>query len=597
MPESIVNVAAYKFVPLDRLLERRESLRSLCTELKLKGTILLSNEGINLFVAGTKPQVDALVDHLRSDAALADLPTKESPSDHQPFNRMLIKIKKEIIAFGVEGIEPAAYTSRKMTPVELRDRLTSDDPPVLLDVRNTYETRLGSFQDAVTLDIEHFRQFPNAVQQLPADLRQKPIVMFCTGGIRCEKAGPFMEQQGFRDVYQLDGGILKYFEDCQNDHYKGECFVFDQRVSVDSALRETETTQCYGCQMPLTVAEQQHPNYVPGSSCPYCYQEPEEQQQALIEQRRHEITAAVTPLPGSQPYTNRRPIFVTAKDDKSRLLDFLSRSFPFSERHEWAERIDAGLLLRHDHPMVANDIIRAGDRLEHHFPNTTEPDINGDIELLYEDEWLIGVNKPAPLPMHPCGRFNRNSLVRILEQVYHPLKLRPAHRLDANTTGVVVLSLKQEVARKLQPDFEAGNIHKTYLALTQGHPAAENFVCEAPISTHSMEAGARTIDADGLSARTEFETLERRSDGTALLLVRPITGRTNQIRLHLWHLGIPICGDGMYLRGRVIGQKQTLAIGEQPLCLHAWRLEFDHPVTDHGMLLQSPRPDWAKSSG
>ncbi len=594
MPQ-IWNIAAYKFVALDRLTERQEDLRSRCREWELKGTILLSPEGINLFVAGTERQVGLLLEHLRQEPALADLEIKQSPSDRQPFNRMLVKVKKEIITFGKEGIAPAEYTSRKMAPQELQERLGSSAPPVLLDVRNTYETRLGTFKDAVRLDIDHFRQFPAAVEQLPEEFKSRPIVMFCTGGIRCEKAGPFMEQQGFQEVYQLDGGILKYFEECQDAHYEGDCFVFDQRVTVDSSLTETETTQCYRCQEPLTVAEQAQPSYVPGESCPYCYQKPDDKLAALLASRQAKIVEVTNPLPGSQPYTNRRPIYVAAKNDNRRLLDFLSELFPFSSREAWAERIEAGYLRRHSHPLIANDIVRAGDELEHVFPNTTEPDVNADIRILYEDEWLIGVHKPAPLPMHPCGRFNRNSLVRILGEVY-PFKLRPAHRLDANTSGVVVFSLKQIAAQKLQPQFEkSGNIHKTYLAKVAGHPPEDEFSCDAGISAASVEAGARTIDADGLPARTEFHTLERFEDGTSLLQVHPITGRTNQIRLHLWHLGWPIVGDPMYLAGGHLAAKQTLSTDDPPLCLHAWQIEFDHPMTDESMTLRAPKPDWAGS--
>jgi predicted sulfurtransferase len=187
---------------------------------------------------------------------------------------MLVRLKKEIIAFGVEGIDPARRTSPKLSARELKQWLDEGRPVTLLDTRNDYEVRLGTFRHALPIGVDHFRDFPAAVRRLPDTLKEQPIVMFCTGGIRCEKAGPFMEREGFRQIYQLDGGILKYFEECGGAHYDGECFVFDQRVGVDPALHETDSVVCFGCQSPLTEAEQEDPRYVPGRTCPYCFQTP-----------------------------------------------------------------------------------------------------------------------------------------------------------------------------------------------------------------------------------------------------------------------------------------------------------------------------------
>ena len=521
---SIANVAAYKFVRLDGLAERQRQLHRLCGQLELKGTILLSQEGINLFVAGRQPQVDQLLKTLRDDPALADLEAKYSCSDRQPFNRMLVKIKREIIAFGVESIRPANYTSRKISPEALKRQIDEGQAPVLLDVRNTYETDLGTFDNAITLPLESFRDFPTAAATLPAALRQRPLVMFCTGGIRCEKAGPYLEELGFEDVHQLEGGILKYFEQCEGAHYQGECFVFDQRVAVDTALQETATEQCFRCQHPLTCDDQAAATYQPGVSCPYCFRPPEQTAAKQLTWRKEQIQRITQPLPGSTAYTNRRPIFVSSKDDNRQLIDFVSGRYSFTPREAWLERIEGGFLLRDGHAMTAADRVQSGDRLEHVFPHTTEPDVNADIVPIYEDEWLVGVSKPAPLPMHPCGRFNRNSLIWILNQVYGPQKLRPAHRLDANTTGVVVLSRTRNAASQLQPRFERGEIRKTYLARVWGHPPDDEFVCNAPISAHSLAAGARTVDPAGLTARTEFHVRQRSEDGTALLRVHPITG-------------------------------------------------------------------------
>lgn len=268
---AFINLSAYKFTPLDGLPELRERLRTLAQAEGLKGTILLSPEGINFFVAGTRPAITALLTALHAVPGLADVTPKESLSAEQPFNRMLVKIKKEIIAFGVPGIDPARRTSPKLAAKELKQWLDEGRPVTLLDTRNDYEVRLGTFRGAVPVGVDNFRDFPAAVAKLPAELKQRPIVMFCTGGIRCEKAGPFMESVGFAQVHQLDGGILKYFEECGGAHYDGECFVFDRRVGVDAALRETETVLCFNCQMPVTQAEQADPRYVYEKSCPACF--------------------------------------------------------------------------------------------------------------------------------------------------------------------------------------------------------------------------------------------------------------------------------------------------------------------------------------
>ena len=268
---AFTNLSTYKFTPLDDLPVLRERLLGVCHAGGLKGTILLSPEGINVFVAGARENVDALLAEVRAVPGLADLAVKESESDTQPFNRMLVKIKKEIIAFGVEGIDPARRPTAKLPARTLKQWLDEGRPVTLLDARNDYEVRMGTFRGAVPAGIDHFRDFPKAVEKLPVEMKEQPIVMFCTGGIRCEKAGPYMELAGFQKVFQLDGGILKYFEECGGAHYDGECFVFDRRVGVDPALRETSSEMCFACQMPLTFEEQRHPHYIAGETCPHCF--------------------------------------------------------------------------------------------------------------------------------------------------------------------------------------------------------------------------------------------------------------------------------------------------------------------------------------
>ena len=270
MSAEVINLSCYKFAPLEGLEELRTRLQEATKAHGLKGTILLAPEGINFFLAGTRPQLAAVLEVICAVPGLADVVPKESPSSDQPFKRMLVKIKKEIIAFGVEGVDPARRPATKISARRLKQWLDEGRPVTLLDTRNDYEVRMGTFKGAIVPQIWNFRDFPAAVENLPAELKTQPVVMFCTGGIRCEKAGPFMAMQGYTDVLQLDGGILKYFEEVGGAHYEGECFVFDERVGVGPDLRETGSVICFNCQMPLTVEDQKRPDYVYEKYCRHC---------------------------------------------------------------------------------------------------------------------------------------------------------------------------------------------------------------------------------------------------------------------------------------------------------------------------------------
>ncbi len=592
--KKLCNIAAYKFTALPDIRALRSRLLALCRSWGLKGSILLSAEGINLFVAGKREQIDLLLAELRALPALADLQVKFSETEHQPFRKMLVRIKKEIIAFDVEGINPAQHTSPKLSARELKQWLDERRPVTLLDTRNDYEVKLGTFKNARSIGIDHFRDFPEAVRQLPTELKDQTIVMFCTGGIRCEKAGPFMEREGFKSIFQLEGGILKYFEEAGGAHYDGECFVFDQRVGLDPSLQETESAQCFRCQTPLTTVDQADERYVPGQSCAYCFKTSAERTASNIAHRHEAIRRAFTPLPGSQPRDNYKSINVPEDCDGRTLVEALCRVVKNVTVAEWEAKCARGLIVNLDRePMDATRIVRAGERYRHIFPNVTEPEVNGAVEILHEDEALIVLNKPAPLPMHAGGRFYRNTLTHLLHTVYHPQRPHPAHRLDANTTGVVLVTRTQHFAGRLQPQFERGEVEKTYLVRAQGQPLEDFFSCDAPISVSSGELGSRTVDVEGgLIARTEFRVIERHGDGTTLMEARPLTGRTNQIRVHLWHLGFPICGDTVYLPGQQFGDTQTLSMDDPPLCLHAWRIKFVHPMSQQPVEFTAPPPAW-----
>ncbi len=592
-----VNLSAYKFVELQDLPDRRKALLDCAERLGMKGTVLLSPEGINMFVAGKREAMDQWISFLGQHPEYRKLPIKESLSDHQPFSRMLVRIKKEIITFGIEGIQPQHRTSPKLPAHQLKQWLDSGKDLTLLDVRNDYEIDLGTFQGATPIGVENFRQFPAAVEGLPDDIKSKPLVMFCTGGIRCEKAGPFMEQHGFDEVYQLDGGILRYFEECGGEHYDGECFVFDKRVAVDSELHETETAQCYACQHPLTAQEQESEYYQPGKSCPHCYRSPAEIMRESITIRQAALDQITRELPGSQPYHNQRPLNVPARYDHFSVIDFLNAYHPQVPRERWSEEIAESRIHYQGKPVVESKLLRAGMRLDHLIPETVEPDVATGITLLFEDDDLIVVDKPAPLPMHPCGRFNRNSLIYLISQVYQGEKIRMAHRLDANTSGCVILCRKKSTCHDLQTQFLSGRVEKSYWARVQGHPAWDQLTETASISKEPTTAGVRCIDPHGLKAETQFEKVRDFSDGTTLLQCFPKTGRTNQIRLHLWHLGLPIQGDPVFLPDHQLGNKQTLELGAPPMCLHAGKIRFEHPRQQQSMAIKAAPPEWTSISG
>ncbi len=238
----ILNIAAYKFAALDGLPELQATLADALQSRAIKGTVLLAEEGINLFLAGPSDDIHGFLAGLRADARFADLEVKESWSSAQPFRKLLVKIKPEIIRMNHPAIRPSAGRAPAVNAATLKRWLDSgqDDegrPVVTLDTRNTYEVDAGTFRRAIDWRLEKFTEFPQAVLDHRAQLQGKTVVSFCTGGIRCEKAAIFMQEAGLSHVYQLDGGILKYFEDCGQAHFDGECFVFDQRRGLDPALQ------------------------------------------------------------------------------------------------------------------------------------------------------------------------------------------------------------------------------------------------------------------------------------------------------------------------------------------------------------------------
>ena len=270
MTEKYLNIAGYKFVTIPDRDTLRQPFKHKCDSLKLKGTVLLSHEGINIFVAGLESNIVQFRNWVIEDERFNDISFKESTSDAQPFNRMNVRLKNEIISVGLPNFDRIDSEEGRIFPNELHQRLSNNEDIVLLDTRNTYETRLGSFQNSIELGIRTFRAFPEAVANMDTSLKDKQIVMFCTGGVRCEKASVIMRDAGFTNVRQLEGGILGYFQEIGGDHWNGECFVFDKRVALKPDLTETGTTVCFACREPLLPEQQLDPAYVPGISCSYC---------------------------------------------------------------------------------------------------------------------------------------------------------------------------------------------------------------------------------------------------------------------------------------------------------------------------------------
>ena len=268
--ENIVNIAGYRFVNLDDRDDLRQPFRYICEKLQLKGTILLSPNGINFFLAGVRKSIDSYIEFLESDERFVGIPLKISHTEYQPFRRMLVRLKKEIIALGIDEVRPGEFTGRNIKPVEFKQMLDENEEVIVLDTRNDYETKIGIFENAIDLNLSTFKDFPDAILALPEEYKKKQIVMYCTGGIRCEKASVVMMNAGFENVKQLEGGVLGYFEQTDGSYWKGDCFVFDQRVAVNTELNETEYTMCFACREPLTKQECSSPDYKLESYCPYC---------------------------------------------------------------------------------------------------------------------------------------------------------------------------------------------------------------------------------------------------------------------------------------------------------------------------------------
>ncbi|MDG2424092.1 MAG: rhodanese-related sulfurtransferase [Phycisphaerales bacterium] len=290
---SLMVATFYRFATLDDHALMQEPLEACCLEHDVRGIILLANEGINATIAGSNEGVRAVIDSIRQDPRLSELTWKESSAETQPFRKMRVRLKQEIVRMGVSGIDPAQLVGTYVKPEDW-NALISDPDVIVIDTRNDYEVDIGTFQGAINPDIQSFGQLPDWIDE-QLDLTKQPrVAMFCTGGIRCEKSTALLKQAGVDEVYHLEGGILKYLEEIPEDQslWEGQCFVFDERVSLGHGLETGEYELCRACRFPIQESDKQSEHYREGVSCPKCHDQTSDEQKTRFAERQQQIELA-----------------------------------------------------------------------------------------------------------------------------------------------------------------------------------------------------------------------------------------------------------------------------------------------------------------
>ena len=285
-----VVAALYRFVQLDDYEDLQKPIHDQMVEYGVCGSLLLASEGINGTVSGSREAIDQLLNYLRDDPRLSSLEVKESFALEAPFKRTRVRLKKEIVTMGVDGINPNDSVGTYVDPKDW-NKLISDPEVTVIDTRNDYEVAIGTFEGAMNPETESFRQFPAFVDNELDPQKHRKVAMFCTGGIRCEKSTAFLRSKGFDEVYHLKGGILKYLEEVpeEDSKWKGDCFVFDKRVSVGHNLELGEHLMCYGCGWPVDPEQQHDPKFVRGVQCPHCADQITEEQRSRFTERQRQI--------------------------------------------------------------------------------------------------------------------------------------------------------------------------------------------------------------------------------------------------------------------------------------------------------------------
>lgn len=291
--QNTVIAALYQFASLPDYKEMREKLWNLCSSLDIKGTLLLAEEGINGTVCGSRDGIDQLKSFLDADGRFDNLEYKESFSDRPRFFRLKVRLKKEIVTLGVEGVSPTKKVGQYVEPQDWNS-LISDPEVVVIDTRNDYEYNIGTFKGAINPNTDSFREFPAFAKQFLNPEKHKHVAMFCTGGIRCEKSTAYMLEEGFENVYHLKGGILKYLEEVPESEslWEGECYVFDQRVAVAHGLKQGTYTSCHACRAPVSEQERLSDEYEEGVSCPHCFNQLPESTKLRAQARQKQVTLA-----------------------------------------------------------------------------------------------------------------------------------------------------------------------------------------------------------------------------------------------------------------------------------------------------------------
>lgn len=289
----IVVAALYKFTPLDGLPSLKAAMERVCTNAGLCGTLILAHEGINGTIAGPRAGIDAALDAIRAMPGCADLEHKESLAETPPFYRMKVRLKKEIVTMGAEGADPNVAVGTYVEPEDW-NALIADPDIVLIDARNDYEVEIGTFEGAINPETGSFREFTAWFADQPDFRKDRKFAMFCTGGIRCEKATAFLKAQGFYEVYHLKGGILKYLErvPTEESRWRGECFVFDQRTAVAHGLAQGSYALCHACRRPISEEDKASADYIAGVSCPHCKDAFSEEQKAGFAERQKQVELA-----------------------------------------------------------------------------------------------------------------------------------------------------------------------------------------------------------------------------------------------------------------------------------------------------------------
>ncbi len=287
--------AFYKFAPLPDYAERRAPLLAVCEKNHVKGTILLAEEGINSTIAGPRDGIDAVLEYIQSDPRIGTLVVKYATADELPFYRMKVRLKKEIVRLGRPDVNPSDQVGEYVDPQDW-NALISNPEVTLVDTRNDYEVEIGSFKGAQNPNTKSFRDFPEYVDGELADKKDQPIAMFCTGGIRCEKSTSLLLKKGFTKVYHLNGGILNYLEkvDPADSLWEGDCFVFDNRVTVNHNLEPGDYEMCHACRHAITDEDKRSPHYIEGVSCPYCHDTLTESQRDRVKQRQRQVEISKT---------------------------------------------------------------------------------------------------------------------------------------------------------------------------------------------------------------------------------------------------------------------------------------------------------------